>query len=437
MISTAKLIKGIVFISTILFCVPNANAQLLKKLKKSAERTVERKLERKVERETSKGMDSVLDPNNKSSKKDSPTSNPNKSPSPNQGGISTSETNNPNISDDLEIYSKYDFVPGDKLLFFDDFSQDFIGDFPSKWNTNASGEVVKISNEGNWFELKSGYGVYFIPDVKDLPEDYTIEFDLLTQGVGRQTSSTARVHVVLSDNNKFNNGLQHYADVSIPVGQYGAFSLRAKNYFNRGGGDVNTDIKADVRDEVLNKPHVAISVTKNRYRLWINETKYVDIPRFIQELNVLKYLKFHINNFKDGEERLFITNLKVSEGGVDLRRKLMSEGKISTNGILFDSGSANIQPRSLGIVRQISQVLMQDENINLLIVGHTDSDGNDETNLKLSRERAKSVKKALVNIYNISSNRLTTDGEGENQPVEDNSTVEGKAQNRRVVFIKQ
>ena len=437
MISTAKLINGIVFIIAILFFVPNANAQLLKKLKKSAERTVERKLERKVDKETSKGMDSILDPNDKSPKKDSPNTKPNDSPNRPISNTPKSETNNPNVSDNLEIYSKYDFVPGDKLLFFDDFSQDFIGDFPSKWNTNASGEVVKISNEGNWFELKSGYGVYFIPDVKDLPEDYTIEFDLLTQGIGRQTSSTARVYIVLSDNNKFNNGLQHYADVSIPVGQYGAFSLRAKNYFNRGGGDVNTDIKADVRDEVLNKPHVAISVTKNRYRLWINETKYVDIPRFIQELNVLKYLKFHINNFKDGEERLFITNLKVAEGGVDLRRKLMSEGRISTNGILFDSGSANIQPRSLGIVRQISQVLMQDENINLMIVGHTDSDGNDDTNLKLSKARAEAVKNALVNIYKISGNRLTTDGKGEFTPISNNSSTEGKAQNRRVEFIKQ
>lgn len=342
-----------------------------------------------------------------------------------------------NISDNLEVYSKYDFVPGDKLLFFDDFSQDFIGDFPSRWNTNASGEVVKINKvEGNWFELKSGYGVYFVPDVKDLPEDYTIEFDILTKGIGRQTSSTARFNVILSDNNKFNDGVAHYAFVSIPVGQYGAFSLRAKNYFNRSSGDINTDIKADIRDEVLNQPHISISVAKKRYRLWINETKYIDIPRFIQELNVLKYLKFHINNFKDGEEHLYISNLKVSEGGVDLRRKLLSEGKISTNGILFDSGSANIQPQSLGIIRQISQVLMQDENIKLNIIGHTDADGSDDANLKLSKARAASVKEALVNIYKISGSRLETDGKGENEPVSDNTTSNGKAQNRRVEFVK-
>ncbi|WP_034041517.1 OmpA family protein [Wocania ichthyoenteri] len=342
-----------------------------------------------------------------------------------------------NISDDLKVFSKFDFVPGDKVLFFDDFSQDFIGDFPSRWNTNASGEIVKINKvEGNWFELKPGYGIYFVPDVKSLPEDYTIEFDLLTQGLSKQTSSTARLHIILSDNNKFNDGSQHYVSTSLPFGQYGAFNIRAVNYFNRGGGDINSTIKADIRDEVKNQPHIAISVTKNRYRLWVNEVKYVDIPRFIQELNVLNYIKFHINNLKDGEERIFINNLKVAEGGVDLRRELLSKGKISTNGILFDSGSDNIKPQSYGIIRQISQVLMQDESIKLNIIGHTDSDGNDDVNLKLSKSRANAVKEALIKVYKISGDRLQTDGKGDTEPVDDNNTTSGKAQNRRVEFIK-
>ena len=442
MLPTAKPIKAIFLIIALVFCAPHSNAQLLKKLKKRAERTVERKLEQKVEKETSKGMDSILNPEDQSNKNESPDSPsvdlPNDSPNTSQGRNQTMEGNNVNISDGLEVYSKFDFVPGDKQLFFDDFSQDFIGDFPSKWNTNATGEVVKINNvEGNWFELKSGYGVFYVPDVKDLPEDFSIEFDVVAQGLGRQTSSTARMYIILSDNNTFKNGTNHYAQSEIPFGQYGAFSLRVKNYFNRNVGAINTDIKADIRDEVLNKPHISISVTKNRYRLWINEVKYVDIPRFIEELKVLKYLKFHINNFKDGEERIFISNLKVAEGGVDLRRQLISEGKISTNGILFDSGSANIQPQSLGIIRQISQVLMQDESINLLIVGHTDADGPDDANLKLSKARAEAVKSALINIYKVSGDRLATDGKGESVPVSDNSTTEGKAQNRRVEFVKQ
>jgi len=342
-----------------------------------------------------------------------------------------------NVSDNLEVYSKFDYVPGDELIFFEDFSQDFVGDFPARWNTNGSGEVVKINKvDGNWLELKSGYNIMFIPDINNLPEDYTIEFDAIVQGVGRNTSSTARLSVILSDDDKFKKGAEHYVEVTIPFGQYSAFDFRATNYFNRRGGDINSGIKADIRKEVLNQPHFSISVTKKRYRLWVNEVKYIDIPRFIQELNVLNHIKFHINNFKDGEERLFISNLKVAKGGVDLRRKLLSEGKISTNGILFDSGSANIKPQSYGIIRQISQVLIQDESINLNIIGHTDADGPDDTNLKLSKDRAAAVRQALIDVYKISGKRLVTDGKGESEPVGDNKTSDGKAQNRRVEFVK-
>ena len=347
------------------------------------------------------------------------------------------EAETENVSDNLEIYSKFDYVPGDELIFFEDFSQDFVGDFPARWNTNGSGEVVKINKvDGNWLELKSGYNIMFIPDINSLPEDYTIEFDVISQGMGRGTSSTARLNVVLSDDDKFKKGAEHYVEVSIPFGQYAAFDFRAVNYFNRGGGDINSSIKADIRKEVLNQPHFSISVTKKRYRLWLNEVKYIDIPRFIQELNVLNHIKFHINNFKDGEERVFISNIKIAKGGVDLRRKLLSEGKISTNGILFDSGSANIQPQSLGIIRQISQVLMQDESIKLNIIGHTDADGTEDSNLKLSKARAASVKVALINIYKISGSRLQTGGKGESIPVADNSSSDGKTQNRRVEFVK-
>ncbi|WP_321262614.1 OmpA family protein [Psychroserpens sp.] len=343
---------------------------------------------------------------------------------------------NPNISDNLEILSKFDFVPGDELLFFDDFSQDFVGDFPSKWNTNGSGETVKINNE-NWLEIRSGYGIFYIPDIEGLPEDYSIEFDVLTKGISNKTSSTARFFICLSDNLKFNKGEQHYTEVSLPFGQFGVFNIRNYNFFNRGSGDINSQIKADIRSAVLNQPHISIAVTKKRFRLWVNEVKYVDIPRFIQELNVLNHIKFNISGFQDGTERVFIKNLKVAKGGVDLRRKLMSEGKISTNGILFDSGSATIQSQSYGIIRQISQVLQQDSSINLLIVGHTDSDGDDQSNLELSKSRANAVKQALINVYKIDGNRLLTDGKGEIEPVQDNNTPNGKAQNRRVEFIKQ
>lgn len=355
---------------------------------------------------------------------------------PQEQNISTAKKEPPNISDNLNILSKFDFVPGDKVLFFDDFSQDFVGDFPLKWNTNASGEIAKINQE-NWFELKSGYNTFYIPDLKGLPEDYTIEFDLLTQGLDKKTSSTSKLTIYLSDNNGFEGGQKHYVQVELPFGQYLPFAMRAYNFFNGSNAGIKSSIKADIRNDVLNQPHISISVTKNRFRLWINQTKHIDIPRFIEQARVLNYLKFNIHNINTLTERIFIKNLKVAEGGVDLRRKLLSEGKISTNGILFDSGSATIKRQSYGIIKQISQVLQQDQNIQITIIGHTDADGDANSNLTLSKARATAVKQALVEVYKIDKNRLTTDGKGETQPVADNTSAEGKAKNRRVEFIKQ
>jgi len=339
------------------------------------------------------------------------------------------------VKDDLEIYSKFDFVPGDKLLFFDDFSQDFVGDFPSRWNTNGSGELVKINDASNkWLKLISGSNTMYIPDVTNLPEEFTIEFDMLTKGLNKKTSSQSYFKIIISDNNTFDKNT-NFAMVEIPFCQFIAQGLIVENNIN-GKREIRNTVKVDIRKQITKQNHISIAVNKERFRLWINESKYVDIPRLLAANTKMKSIKLHLRGLDINKENLFVSNFKIAKGGIDLRRKLLAEGKISTNGILFDSGSANIQPQSLGIVRQISQVLMQDENIKLNIIGHTDADGPDDTNLKLSKDRAAAVKAALISIYKISASRLTSDGKGETQPVGDNTTAAGKAQNRRVEFVK-
>ncbi|NAS14398.1 OmpA family protein [Poritiphilus flavus] len=428
----------------LLLAAPDAQGQLLKKLKKRAERAAERTVERRVDQETSKKTDEVLDSILEPGKKGkTPTGkdgqplpggdNPNNTGNDGQGGPDANAGESGPES--ITVYSKFDFVPGDQPMFFDDLAYDFVGDFPAKWNTNGSGEVVTVNDSPEkWLEMVPGYNIYYIPDVPTLPEEYTIEFDLLAVGLDRQTSSTAILDVVLSDDSMFKRGA-NFVQAKLPFCQYAAIGINMENHINNKRVIYST-VRADVRDEVINRPHVSIAVNKQRYRLWINEEKHVDIPRIVPTGAVLSTLKFGINNFKDGKERLFITNLKVAKGGVDLRRKLLSEGRISTNAILFDSGSANLQPQSMGVIRQISQVLQQDGNIKLNIIGHTDSDGDDANNMSLSKKRADAVKSALVNIYNVDTNRLTTEGKGETEPVGDNGTSEGKAQNRRVEFVK-
>lgn len=424
----------------------DAHSQILKKLKKRAEKAAERTVERRVDRETQEKTDEVLDSILEPGKKNDKA--PQQEPLPTiiRGQETRNGDGSPNNKDQsgeavrsdpesIAVYSKFDYVPGDQIIFYEDFTKDFIGDFPSKWNTNGGGEVVTMNDSPEkWLELLPGYNLYTIPDVPKLPEEYTIEFDVMSVGLSNKTSSTATLRVDLSDDAKFKEGA-NFVHAQLPFCQYSAIGITMSNHINNKR-EIYSVIRADLREEVLQRPHVSIAVNKQRFRLWVNEEKHIDIPRIVPEGAVLTTLKFHMNNFKDGEERLFITNLKVAEGGLDLRRQLISDGKVSTTGILFNTGSDLIKPQSLGIIRQISQVLIQEGAIKLNIIGHTDADGDAGANLQLSKDRAQAVKNALVQIYRIDGSRLTTEGLGEAEPVGDNSTTEGKAQNRRVQFIK-
>jgi outer membrane protein OmpA-like peptidoglycan-associated protein len=315
---------------------------------------------------------------------------------------------------------------------FEDFEEDAVGDFPARWNTDGTGEVVTFGTSNDkWFQMKSGSD--YVPDLpRELPEEYTIEFDLAARGIDNKTSSSALVEIILDDNNSFRPG-PNLAWVRIPFCQYHPIGFQIKNVVDRKVIITNT-VQGDIRQLVLNQPHVSIAVNKTRFRLWINEKKYVDIPRLIPPGNTVKYLKLRPYGFKDGKEDVYIRNLKIAEGGLDLRNQLLKEGMVSTNGILFDVNSANIKPESYGVIRQIALAL-EESDMNLNIIGHTDSDGSDGANLDLSQRRAESVKTALVDDFGIATNRLTVEGKGEAQPITENNSPEEKAANRRVEFV--
>ena len=435
------ILLGACTILLFLFIIPSAEGQLLKKLRKRAEKAAEeaviRKTEEKVYKETSKGMDSILNP--KTGKKEpAPKQNTPQPPNgENTDQTSQTENNRENAGGAraLQVYNKFDFVPGDELLFFDDFSNDFIGDFPAKWNTNGGGEVVRFDDEsGNWLELNSGGNTYYIANLNGLPEDYTIEFDIEVSGI-EKVSSSANLRAILSNDPGFEYGTD-LAWVYIPLVQWTAGDIRVWSRIN-GKDAIRNNINADIRTNIMNRAHISIAVNGQRYRVYVDENKYVDIPQMIAPGKSMSRFKFQLVGTDKEKERVFVSNIKIAKGGVDLRRKLLSEGRISTNAILFDSGSANLQPRSMGVIRQISQVLMQDKNISLQIVGHTDSDGAEDTNQALSEKRAAAVKEALVSVYGIDASRLSPMGKGESEPVSDNDGPEGKAKNRRVEFIKQ
>lgn len=138
----------------------------------------------------------------------------------------------------------------------------------------------------------------------------------------------------------------------------------------------------------------------------------------------------------DNKDEFMISNVRYAEGAQDTRSKLITEGKLISKGILFASDSDQLKPESYGALKEIATALIENPSIRIKIVGHTDSDGDESSNTALSKKRALAVKQALINEFKIESSRIDTDGKGESEPLESNATPVGKANNRRVEFIK-
>ena len=134
-------------------------------------------------------------------------------------------------------------------------------------------------------------------------------------------------------------------------------------------------------------------------------------------------------------KQALIKNIRIAKGSKKLYDRIVADGKFVTRGILFDVNKATIKPESMGVINEIVKMMKAHEDLKLRIEGHTDSDGEKSFNQDLSEKRAAAVKDVLVES-GIASSRLKTKGYGESKPVNDNSTPEGKANNRRVEFVK-
>ena len=139
--------------------------------------------------------------------------------------------------------------------------------------------------------------------------------------------------------------------------------------------------------------------------------------------------------FEDGA--LMLSNVRIAVGNPDMRSKLITEGKLVSYGIYFDVNSDVVKPESYATLKNIADVLKENPDVKILIVGHTDADGSDIANLDLSKRRAAAVKTELIKSFVIAAARIETDGKGESQPIAPNDSPSNKALNRRVEFVKQ
>ncbi len=418
----------LILITLICFSISVGYAQfdILKKVKD--------KVEEKAEEKTDEAIDEAIDEATEKDDEEKPEENAEEEKKEEEE--SGSEKSSSTVKEEFKSFSKYDFIPGEQVLFFEDFSQDNIGDFPALWNTNSSGEVVTLNNySGHWFQF--GNDGIFLPDMKSaFGENFTMEFDLVYAPTAKGNLPDYQIEFISgkSEGETIDAYVPGDGGVSISMG---AYNSSVSGWKNQNYGDVsnNKDITV-LRKNKDQKVRVSFSFQKQRVRFWLNEEKIYDLPRLLSPGLIIDRIRFSTRETDDQRPYLYITNLRIASGKPDMRNKLLTEGKLVTHGILFDVNSDIIKPESYGTLKEIANVLKENSSVRVQIIGYTDSDGDEASNLDLSRRRAASVKNSLNSEFGIDESRLETDGKGESQPVSDNNSPEGKANNRRVEFIK-
>ena len=425
-------------------------------IERQAENRANRKVDQAVDRgfdKVEEGIGSLFKKKDKKTKEET-TSQKNESSGDSKNNETT--TNNSesggsaavsNGKPTLKSYSKFDFIPGEKVVAVEDFSQDAIGDFPAKWNTNSSGEIVTLDGtQGKWLMLGPD-GVFYPEFVTKLPENFTLEFNLATTSEFSFYSGALRTVIaeVINPDKNFSNwkwydggkskGLELGLHPYDAGGKQGAATF---DIFENTGESVMKNAKSFPAFHVPEHNLVKVSIwrQKSRLRLYVDDYKVWDLPKAFNPATNYNFIAFSNQGYHQEANRFFVSNLRVAVGAPDTRSKLITEGKFSTTGILFDVNSATIKPESFGVLKDIANVLTENAAVKVKIIGHTDADGDDSNNLALSKKRSESVKEALSKDFGIDKSRLETDGKGENEPASQNTTPEGKANNRRVEFVK-
>lgn len=431
----------------------SAEAQFFKKLKERAvqraEETVTRKIEEKAEQKTEQAIDSVFEIGS-GKKRRQRNDEDDIAEMEEMGEMTSSEEEmmgDPSMEEqpsyEFKVYSKYDFIPGEELMAFENFAQDEIGDLPARWNTNTSAEVVTLSNqEGHWMKVGKGKSAYVADFIEEVPDNFTLEFDVVFDFDPEDWAYSRTVGFLLSDLENPNYRLEDWQAGKNLFRMNLHFPKGTEYYKRAADSQLNTDANKSIpkltregfqRGE---KIHVAIWRQKTRVRVYVGDQKVFDVPRALEKGVVAKTLRLQSHISEEGHNA-YISNIRYAVGKPDMRSKLITEGRLVTYGITFDTGSAYIKSESTGTLKKIAEILKANPSLQVQIVGHTDADGDADYNMDLSMMRASSVEQALTDQFGVDASQLSSTGKGETELLDTGTSSESKAKNRRVEFIKQ
>jgi OmpA-OmpF porin, OOP family len=316
---------------------------------------------------------------------------------------------------------KSDFVPGDKVILYDDFS-DMAGDEPPPhWKVRGGTAELRIGDGVRQLTLL-GDRLTLTPNVTGLPANFTMEADVVFKGHGAR--ARWRFH---------DKAGKEVLDIVTSV-NYTSFDLNIKQ--------VTPETTEELADRQIEmdwaKPvKQALWLQNGRMRYYVNGQRVMDVNQL--QFPELGKIEVYVDGPGGNDPSGFVglQFFRIAESSPDFSQVISSSGRYVTHGILFDTDSDQIKPESAPVIKMVAKGLETNPALKLLIEGHTDSVGSADHNLDLSKRRAEAVKAVLVTQFKVDASRLATAGQGAAKPIDTNDTPQGRAQNRRVEFVKQ
>lgn len=302
-------------------------------------------------------------------------------------------------------WANYDFKPGDRVLYVDDFTGDEVGDFPKRMEFK-SGALEIVEWQGARYLRATQDSRFYVNLAEMLPERFTMEFDY--------SIPSGEVWISFGDENK----RVQFGDVTA-------------NVYNQ---DTKIMANGRVAESERGKMHRGRVLADGKYvKVYMDDTRVLNVPN--ADLGRAKQILFYTDG--DVSAPSLFGDFRIAAGGKKLYDALSTTGRVSTQGIYFDTGSDRIRPESSPTLKEIGTMLKEHPELKLTIEGHTDNVGSAASNQALSEKRAAAVRQALVDSYQVDGARLQAKGLGQTKPAASNDTPEGRQSNRRVELVKQ